>query len=87
MISIQIAINFRIIKVKTTVIEKVTGKELPPAWARRAEVLPDEIVEVTIQPPRSVRLLALFEVMDRAGVAAQKKGLTDEKLAQLLEDE
>lgn len=74
-------------KVKTTVIEKVTGKDLPPAWARRAEVLPDEIVEVTIQPPRAGRLRALFEIMDQAGEAAQKKGLTDKKLTQLLEDE
>jgi hypothetical protein len=71
---------------KTTIIEKVQGKELPAEWARRADIRPDELVEVTIQPPRDVRVRALLALMDQAGKEAEEKGLTDEILAKLLED-
>ena len=72
---------------KTTVIEKITGKDLPQEWAEKAGVQPDEEVEITIQPSRGQRLQTLIEIMDRAGVEAESRGLTDEKLAELLKDE
>ena len=72
---------------KTTVIDHVKGKELPPAWAEQAGVGPEDEVEITIQSPREARLQQLFEIMDRAGAEAQRKGLTDEKLEELLKDE
>jgi len=72
---------------KTTVIEKITGKELPQEWAEKAGVQPDEEVEITIQPSREQRLRALLEIMDRAGAEAESRGLTDDKLAELLKDE
>lgn len=74
-------------KVKTTVIDNISGKELPWEWARKAGVRPDERVEITIQPPREARVKQLFEVMNRAAEDAEARGLTDEALAELLKDE
>jgi hypothetical protein len=72
---------------KTTVIEKITGKELPQEWAEKAGVQPDEEVEITIQPSREQRLRTLLGIMDRAGAEAESRGLTDKKLEELLKDE
>jgi hypothetical protein len=75
-----------ITKVKTIIINKVKGKDLPKEWAERAEVCPEDTVEVTIQPSRDERLRELFAAMDRVGEEAERQGLTDEKLAELLKD-
>ena len=70
---------------KTIVID-LKGYELPSEWAERAGVLPDEPVEVTIQPRREERLRQLFNIMDKASQEAESKGLTEGKLAELLDD-
>jgi hypothetical protein len=70
--------------VKTITIDRVKGRELPKAWAKDADVAPDETVEITIQPPRDERLKELFSIMDQAGEEAKKGGLTDDILATIL---
>ena len=74
-------------RTKSTTIEQVRGRELPPEWAERAGIAADELVDVTIQPPRQQRLQALFSLMDRAAEDAEKRGLTEETLADLLKDD
>jgi hypothetical protein len=39
-------------KVKTINIERVCGRELPPEWAKKAGVAPDDRVQVIIGPSR-----------------------------------
>ena len=72
---------------KTTIIDRIRGRDLPREWARQADVGPDELVEVTIQPPRDKRLRELFAIMDRAAKEAKQRGLTEEKLQELLKDD
>ncbi len=70
-----------------TLREEVQGKDLPEKWRKKAKVLPDETVEIIIQPPRDKQMKQLFETMNRVSDKAEKKGLTDEKLAELLREE
>lgn len=72
---------------KTTTIEQVRGRDLPPPWAEEAGVGADELVDVLIRPPREQRLKRLFDLMDRMGEEARQRGLTEEKLQVLLEDD
>lgn len=72
--------------VKTIILDKVKGRELPKTWAEEAQVAPDETVEITIQPPREKRLKELLSIMNRAGEEAEKRGLTDDILATLLKN-
>lgn len=72
---------------KTTTIEQVRGRDLPPLWAEEAGVGADELVDVLIRPPREQRLKRLFDLMDRMGEEARQRGLTEEKLQVLLEDD
>ena len=71
---------------KTIILDKVRGRELPQTWAKEAQVAPDETVEITIQPPRKRRLKELLSIMNRAGEEAEKRGLTDDILATLLKN-
>ena len=70
-----------------TLREEVKGKEIPEKWRKKAEISADEIVEIIIQPPRNEQIKKLFETMDRINDEAEKKGLTEEKLAELLREE
>ena len=70
-----------------TIIIDLKGYQLPSEWAEKAGVLPDQAVEVTIQPPREKPLKRLFMIMDEASQEAEAEGLTEEKLAELLDDQ
>lgn len=70
-----------------TLREEVKGKDLPKEWRDKANVSPDEIVEIVIQPPRSEQLKKLFGLMDSMSDEAKRNGLTEEKLAELLSEE
>ena len=72
---------------KTTTIEQVRGRDLPPSWVEKAGVGADEVVDVLIRPPRAQRLKRLFDLMDRMGEEAKQRGLIEEKLQTLLEDD
>jgi hypothetical protein len=49
--------------------------------------LPDEEVQITIGPSRGQAVQELIALMDEVGEEAVRRGLTDEKLAELLKDE
>lgn len=72
---------------KTTVIDNIKGSELPLVWAERAAVRPDDEVQITIGPSRGEAAKELLRIMDQMGEEAERRGLTDEKLAELLRDE
>jgi len=73
--------------VKPTLIEKIRGKDLPPEWAEKADVQPEEEVQVLIGPGRRAAAKALLRSMERLGTEAKRQGLTEAKLAELLQDE
>ena len=74
-------------QVKTTTIEQVRGCELPSEWAERAGIDADDFVDVVIRPPREQRLKVLFSLMDQVAEEAERRGLTEEKLEELLKDD
>jgi hypothetical protein len=68
---------------KKTVLTNVKIKDIPDLIAR-LKLSPETTVNLSIEQPENEDLLA---IMDRIGKAAEERGLTDEKLAELLEDE
>ena len=71
---------------KQTTIERVSGRELPKAWAQRAQVQPDDMVQITITPDRNESGKNLKMIMDEAAAQAKRNGLTEEKLNQILNE-
>ena len=74
-------------RTKTTTIERVRGRDLPPEWAKRAGVDPDELLQVIIGPSREQAVEELIGLMDEIGEEAQRRRLTEEKLKALLKDD
>lgn len=70
---------------KTITIGDIKGSQLPKEWGIKAEVNPDEVVEVTIGPPREKQVQELLELIGKMGQEAGKNRLTEQKLAKLLD--
>lgn len=64
-----------------------TGEQLPPEWAERAGVAPDEAVQVIIGPCREMAVRMLIAQMEDMSRESQEKGLTEEGLAELVKDD
>ena len=71
-----------------TVTQEVHGKDLPEQWRKQAEVNPDDVVIVSIQPQKSTDDLVyqLLEIAEQASAEAKKQGLTEEELVEILKD-
>ncbi len=69
-----------------TLQENVKGKDLPDEWRKKANVLPDEVVTVTIQPGTEALTKRLLEIAETASAEAEQKGLTEEQLNMLLNE-
>jgi hypothetical protein len=65
-------------------IRNVRGADLPPAWAQQAGILPDQEVDIVIQD-RKAAIQRLEKLMDKMGEEAQRQGLTEKKLQELLQ--
>jgi hypothetical protein len=61
-------------------------EELPPSMVAELDVAPDELVRVTVDARRRRDVQALFEITRRASREARRRGLTKEKLAELLDE-
>lgn len=77
---------YRIMSTMKTLTQEVPGRDLPEKWRMLAEVSPDEYVTVIIQPSRDNLTSKLLEIAERASDEAKKKGLTEEKLSELLNE-
>jgi hypothetical protein len=60
--------------------------ELPPGMVAELDAAPDQLVRVTVDARRRRDVDALLEITRRASGEARKRGLTREKLAELLDD-
>lgn len=67
--------------------ENIKGSELPENLRRKAKIAPGEVVTITIQPKMDDALENMLNILDRAGKEAEKRGLTDDILSDLLKDE
>lgn len=71
------------------VIEKnLPASELPVAWQREGEFAPEDEVHVRIEPkdPALAEAASLAELMDVIGRRMQARGITREKLEDILRD-
>ena len=68
------------------VIDEVKARDLPKEWAERAKLDPDDVVSVTIGVTRREALRRLGPIMDRLAQSAAAKGLTPEKLREIIPD-
>ena len=68
----------------------VLARELPPEWRQAGAFGPDERVTVLIEPesadPELAAAGSLLEVMNIIGRRAQARGLTEEKLQEILDE-
>lgn len=71
--------------VQRTTIRNVRGSELPPDWAQQAGVSPEQEVDIVIQD-RKAAMRQLTDLMDRMGKEAAHRGLTEEKLNDILNE-
>jgi hypothetical protein len=77
---------YRNMSTMKTLTQEVPGRDLPEKWRIMAEVSPDEYVTVIIQPSRDKLTGKLLEIAERASGEARKKGLTEERLSELLNE-
>ncbi len=61
-------------------------EELPPGMVAELDAAPDQLVRVTVDARRRRDVDALLEITRQASGEARKRGLTTEKLAELLDD-
>lgn len=66
----------------------VMARELPEAWRNEGRFAPDQRVTVVIEPedPELAAAATLEAVMDIIGRRAAERGLTEEKLAEILDE-
>ena len=64
-----------------------TGEQLPPEWAKQANVAPDEAIQVIIGPSRDRAASELITLMKEMSEEAISRGLTEERLTELLKDD
>ena len=66
----------------TNVLDNIKGSDLPRAWAEKIKAIPEERYTVTIRPQRESK--SLKQVMSDLSRKAQARGLTPEKLEEIL---
>lgn len=66
----------------------VPAAELPAEWREEGGFAPTNMVRVRIEPdePELAKAARLIEVMDIVGRRARARGLTEEKLAEILNE-
>ena len=69
-------------KMPTNVLNNIKGRELPKDWAEKIKAVPDESYTVTIRPQKESKTLK--QVMSELSRKAQARGLTPEKLEEIL---
>ena len=73
---------------KTLYKKSLKARDLPREWREEGSFAPDEEVTVYIEPadPELARARSLLEVMNIIGRRAQARGLTEEKLQEILNE-
>ena len=69
------------------VFKDIKVSELPPELTEGLDAGPDELVRVTVDADYHRNVAELLRVAERASAEARRRGLTEEKLAELLRDD
>lgn len=68
------------------VVRNTRVRDLPPELIEGLDATPEEVVRITIDAERGRLVDDLIKLADRMGAKAERKGLTDQKLSELLEE-
>ena len=66
--------------------KELKASDLPREWRVGLDAAPDEIVRVTLDARRRRDVRALLRLSEQASAEASRRGLTREKLDDLLDD-
>jgi len=66
----------------STILDNVKGSDLPKVWADKANIVPDKIYTVIIQPQEERE--SLQKIMSRISRDAKKRGMTPDVLEDIL---
>lgn len=69
-------------KMPATVLENIKGREFPTGLRKKLNVLPDELYIIKVQPQKEYT--SFLKVVSKIRDRAEKKGMTDEILADAL---
>jgi hypothetical protein len=71
---------------RKVVVRGVQVRDLSPQLKADLDAAPEDIVRVIVDAQRAGDVADLLALVDRMGRTAAKRGLTEEKLAELLDD-
>ena len=73
----------------TALRKTIEARELPVSWQEEGRFAPHEQVTVRIEPadPELANASSLAELMNIIGRRAQSRGLTEEKLREILDED
>jgi bifunctional DNA-binding transcriptional regulator/antitoxin component of YhaV-PrlF toxin-antitoxin module len=76
----------RLSPVAAVIVRKVKVRDLPSELRAGLDAEPEDVVEVTVDAGHRRKLAELLALVEEVGAEAERRGLTDEKLAGLLDD-
>jgi bifunctional DNA-binding transcriptional regulator/antitoxin component of YhaV-PrlF toxin-antitoxin module len=70
----------------TVIVRKIRVRDLPSELRAGLDAAPEDVVEVTVDAGRRRKVAELLALVQKIGAEAERRGLTDEKLGELLDD-
>ena len=68
----------------TVIVRKIKVRDLPSELRTGLDAAPEDVVEVTVDAGHRRKVAELLSLVQKIGVEAERRGLTDEKLDELL---
>lgn len=71
---------------RTVVVDEVKGRDLPPEWASKAGVGPDDLVSISVGPSGKELAAELKRLMDRISAQIKASGVKPEDIRNVIPD-
>jgi hypothetical protein len=68
------------------IVRKIRVRDLPSELRAGLDAAPGDVVEVTVDAGQRRKVAELLALVQEIGAEAERRGLTDEKLAKLLDE-
>ena len=68
------------------IVRKIRVQDLPSELRAGLDAAPEDVVEVTVDAGRRRKVAELLALVQKTGAEAERSGLTDEKLRELLDE-
>jgi hypothetical protein len=70
----------------TVIVRKIRVRDLPSELRTGLDAAPEDVVEATVDAGHRRKVAELVPLVQEIGAEAERRGLTDEKLSELLDD-